>query len=65
MPLILNTPVVVKSEQKQNVPPAPPLAPEPRKAVSETLIVKNTEPPKKAPVRHSDFMMDMTISDNL
>lgn len=56
-PLILNKPMIVSSEEKA----APPL---PRKAVSETLMIKKVvkEEPKKT-VRHSNFMMDMTTID--
>ena len=66
MPLIINTPITIKSEEKTVIetPTAPVI--EPRKAISDTLMIKKVvkEQPKKT-VRHSDFMMDMTISDNL
>lgn len=55
-PLVLSRPMIVKSEENVDPPP--------RRAVSETLMIKKVvkEEPKKK-VRHSDFMMDMTTLD--
>jgi len=62
MALILNNPIITPAAVKPVEKIDPPS--EPRKAVSETLVIKKVvkEEPKKT-VKHSDFMLDMTTPD--